>query len=176
MRFTNKKAEAGKNAIAWEFKKIWGGRDPWTGPVRLHFDAVFEIPTGWPKKTIRAAIEGRVLHIADPDIDQILKQLMDAIKGMIYIDDNQVAKLGRVGKRYGDAQRTDVIIELLPQLDDEITPGQRRMEKKARLDRTNARHGLTGRKSKSVKMNKPHQPDQALSARVAAMLGGDDAS
>lgn len=172
-RFTNKKAQAGKDAIAWEFKKIWGGRDPYLGPVRMHIDAIFEIPSSWPKKVIRAAIEGRVLHIADPDIDQIIKQIMDAIKGLIYIDDNQVAKLGKVTKRYGDAQRTDIIIELLPQADDEITPGQRRMEKKARMDRANARHGLTGRKPISPKTQKPsHVPDASLADQVRKMLGG----
>ncbi len=173
-RFTNSKADAGKKTIAWEMKKIWGGRDPWTGPVKLHIDAVFEIPTSWPRKVIAAAIEGRVLHIADPDIDQILKQIMDALKGMVYVDDNQVAKLGKIGKRYGDAQRTDIILELLPQQDDEITPGQRRLEKKLRLDRMNAREGLTGRTAKPIKMIKqPHQPDQNLAAKVKAMLGGN---
>ncbi len=173
MRFTNKKAQAGKDAIAWEFKKIWGGRDPYLGPVRMHIDAIFEIPVSWPRKVIRAAIEGRVLHIADPDIDQIIKQIMDAIKGMIYVDDNQVARLGKCEKRYGDAQRTDIIIELLPQADDEITPGQRRMEKKARMDRANARHGRTGRESIASKaLNKPFVADKSLAAQVAKMLGG----
>lgn len=132
MRFTDAEAEAGKEHIAWHAKKAWGSRRPVTGPVVIRVVGIFEIPPSWPKAVQRAAREARVMHVADPDLDQLQKQVMDALKGIAFVDDNQVCGFPNSAKRYGHPQRTDITIEVLDQRDDEITPGQRRLEKRIR--------------------------------------------
>ena len=131
-RFTDPKAAAHKRMVAKLLKPLMRGREPWTGPVAISFVAVFAIPESWPKFTKAAARAGRVMHIADPDIDQLLKQIMDAAKGIVFADDNQVCGfVPPFAKRYGHPERTDVVFHLLPQQEDELTPGQRRLEKGA---------------------------------------------
>lgn len=173
MRFTDKKAAEGKRAIAWEAKKVWGGRKPVCGPVRLHVRAVFEIPVSWPKAVQAAARECRVPHVADPDLDQIVKQVMDALIGLVWEDDNQVVSFGRSYKRYGDAQRTDIIVEILPQQEDEITPGQRRT-----IKRQAERLGLAPPSKKRPraipsKVKRIEGESDSISSAVARMLGGN---
>ena len=134
MRFTDPEAEAGKARIAWAARQAFGSRRPFTGPVVVRVIAIFEIPPSWPKALQKAAREARVMHVADPDLDQIVKQAKDALKGIAYVDDNQVCGYPNSAKRYGSPQRTEITIEALPQQPDEVTPGQRRLEQRVETE------------------------------------------
>lgn len=129
-RTTDKAAEAGKKNIAKHAGLAWGGRLPVTGPLILRVVAIFEIPESWPPALKRAAAQARVMHVADPDLDQLVKQVKDALKGIVYVDDNQVCGYPNSAKRYGGPMRTEITIEVLDQKPDEITPGQKRLEKR----------------------------------------------
>lgn len=129
-RFTDAKAEAGKRSIKDEAALAWGKRDPLTGPVLLHARFIFAIPPSWPRALRAAALEGRVWHVSDPDLDQLVKQVKDALKHVAYVDDNQVVGYRDSAKRYGYPERTEIVLEALPQPEDAVTPGQRRLERK----------------------------------------------
>jgi Holliday junction resolvase RusA-like endonuclease len=131
IRFTNKKVDARKRELAEALAQAHSG-PVWTGPVALKFLAVFAIPESWPKKTKAAAIEGRVPHIADPDLDQLIKLAKDAASGIVYADDNQVAAYINPAKRYGSPERTEIEFIPIRQDQDAITPGQRRVVKRQR--------------------------------------------
>lgn len=134
-RITDKKAEAGKKKIADEARLAYRGERPATGPVLVHFMFVFAIPKSWPPALIQAAHEARVMHIADPDLDQLVKQCKDALKGIAYVDDNQVCGYHPApAKRYGGPERTEITIQVIEQRPDEITPGQRRLERRVEVD------------------------------------------
>ena len=105
------------------------GQNPLTGPVKLHVVFVFEIPTGWSRKSRQAALEGRVWHVGPTDVDNMAKLISDACNEIIWADDGQVA-IVTTGKRYGHPERAEVVIEELPQLEDAKTPGQRLLEKR----------------------------------------------
>jgi len=133
-RFTDPVARAHKNLVAGIAKRAMGNRPPWTGPVVVSMVAVFAIPDSWPKKLKAAAREARVLHIADPDLDQLIKQVWDGVKGICVADDNQFCGfIMPTAKRYGEPERTEVRLVLLEQQEDEITPGQRRLVKRQAL-------------------------------------------
>ncbi len=130
MRFTDPEAEAGKQKIAALARQAFRGQRPFTGPVIVRVIAIFAIPPSWPPALKAAAKQARVLHVADPDLDQIVKQAKDALKGIAYVDDNQVAGYPNSAKRYGYPERTEIAVEAVPQQPDEVTPGQRRLEKR----------------------------------------------
>lgn len=128
VKVTDKQQRIDQANIARLARIAWGSAPPATGPVILRVIGIFEIPTSWPQYLQRAARECRVMHIADPDLDQITKQVKDAIRGICYVDDNQVCGYPNSAKRYGEPARTEITIEVLDQRDDERTPGQRRLE------------------------------------------------
>lgn len=141
IRYTDPDVRAYTERVAWEARRLWGIAPPWTGPVVMSMAAVFAIPESWPAKTKQAAAEGRVMHIADPDIDQLIKALLDAVRGIVFVDDNQLCGfLAPVSKRYGAPERLDAKFCLLAQGEGEITPGQKRLEAK----QTQLRLGLGG--------------------------------
>ena len=61
--------------------------------VELHF--FFQRPKSLPKKILN--------HTKKPDIDNLAKSVMDALEGIIYVNDAQVISL-RVTKDYGVPQ------------------------------------------------------------------------
>lgn len=77
--------------------------EPLRGPLELSFTAVFPVPKSWPKKRREKAINGREWHTARPDLDNLQKQLKDALTRMgFWGDDSQVAAYGETKKIYGE--------------------------------------------------------------------------
>lgn len=145
-RYADPFVEKAKRAIRKEAAIYWGKRPPWTGPVAIRALFVFAIPGSWPKKLQEAALDGKVWHIADPDYDQLLKLVMDALRGLIYVDDNQVVgPLPGSAKRYGRPERTEIEVLLLDQPEAAVTPGQHRIEHEAAQRADSLQRGLLGR-------------------------------
>lgn len=64
-----------------------------SAPVRLDIVFGMPIPASWSKKQQGAAASGLLLPAKKPDIDNLLKAVMDAMNGVAYDDDNQVVEL-----------------------------------------------------------------------------------
>ena len=61
--------------------------------VRLDIVFGMPIPQSWSKKQQDAAASGLILPSKKPDIDNLIKAVMDALNGVAYDDDNQVIEL-----------------------------------------------------------------------------------
>lgn len=71
-----------------------------TGAVRLKVEAVFKIPESWTKKKKWETIDNGKRPEVRPDIDNIVKVVMDGLNGIAYDDDSQVAEI-IASKSYG---------------------------------------------------------------------------
>lgn len=164
-RYTDPKAEASKREIKWEAKRTYGLRRPHLGPVVLCVVAVFAIPVSWSPARRQAALEGKVWHTSDPDLDQLVKQVQDALVGVAYVDDNQVVGYHpNTAKRYGHPERTD--IEIYPLVPEEACkpPAQRRLEAelaKGGWDRLLAPPATKRKRSKTDKLDAAQGRDAA---------------
>lgn len=85
-------------------------REPFDGPVRMMIVAVYAVPKSWPKHLHAAIARGETIyHTSKPDTDNLTKFVGDALNGIAYQDDCQVAELV-VRKRYGSPARTDITV------------------------------------------------------------------
>lgn len=87
---------------------------PMRGPLRIDCTFVFPRPKGmmWKKKPMP-----RERHVGKPDRDNVDKAVLDALKGIVFADDNQVCD-GRIQKWYaaGDEQaHVELVISELDQ-------------------------------------------------------------
>lgn len=75
---------------------------PFTGKVLV--DCVFyaPVPKSWPKAKRQQALEGKLAYTSRPDIDNLVKLVLDALNGVAYTDDAQIVKL-RAKKLYSGA-------------------------------------------------------------------------
>lgn len=151
IRITDPKAEATKKVIAQLARIAWSG-PPVCGPVVLRVVGIFAIPKSWPPELKAEALAARVMHVQDPDLDQLVKQAQDALTGIVYWDDNQVCGYPNSAKRYGSPERTEITVEVLDQTDAQKTPGQRDLERAAATGQMiagRARPGATPNRTKS---------------------------
>jgi Holliday junction resolvase RusA-like endonuclease len=110
--YTPAKTVAYEREIAEAARAAWVGRDLIEGPVYIIVNAFFPIPASWPKRKRSEAAAGALWHIGKPDWDNIGKAVSDALNGVIWADDSQVA-FAKVTKHYGTAPRLEVFIERL---------------------------------------------------------------
>lgn len=85
-----------------------------TGPLAVTVCFTMPIPQSWSKKKKREAIGD--YHCKKPDIDNLLKGCFDALNGLIWTDDNQVAVV-RSFKQYGETPMIEVYVEGLKEND-----------------------------------------------------------
>lgn len=86
--YTPRKTKAYESRIAIAYH-ISGGK-MFTGKVQVRVFAYFKIPDSWPKKKKEEAADGRIIP-GKPDIDNILKVVLDGLNGYAYADDKCVA-------------------------------------------------------------------------------------
>jgi Holliday junction resolvase RusA-like endonuclease len=109
MRFTPPKQRSYEGAIKTFASAAMGNEPPFKGPVALTMRAEYLIPKSWSKKRRDAA----VWKVSAPDLDNLAKIFKDAMSGIVYEDDAQVAWM-TLQKKYSVFSRVTVsVMELL---------------------------------------------------------------
>jgi Holliday junction resolvase RusA-like endonuclease len=85
---------------------------PLTGPLAVGIALHLPIPASWSRVKREQARAGLLLPAGRPDVDNLAKLAMDALNGVFWIDDAQIADL-TVTKRYRDTPGTSVSITML---------------------------------------------------------------
>jgi|SRR5215469_176828 len=102
VRFTPQKQRnnAATLRIVAQHAMIDGEHEILDHAVRMDVSAEFQMPKSWSKKKKNAAIIGLAQHTVKPDLDNIVKQIKDACKGVVYTDDARISEL-HARKVYG---------------------------------------------------------------------------
>lgn len=110
--YTPTKTRKAENAIGTEALKHRPAQ-PLPGPLEVHIDVFRARPKSMTKRERLT-----LLHpITKPDADNYAKLILDALNGIMWLDDAQVVDL-RVRKFYDDTPRCEVrIIEIEPEQD-----------------------------------------------------------
>lgn len=79
------------------------------GPLVMQVNVFRGIPSSWSKKKQLQAAEGSLRPIGRPDVDNYVKSAMDALKGVVWVDDSQVVSLTAY-KFYSKTPRIDLSV------------------------------------------------------------------
>lgn len=85
--------------VGWLAKAAMAGRPPSAAPIEVLFEFRMQIPVSWSKKKQVAASAGKVRATKKPDFDNILKGVLDACNGVVWVDDSQIV-ISTVRKLY----------------------------------------------------------------------------
>jgi Holliday junction resolvase RusA-like endonuclease len=77
-------------------------------PISLRVVAHHAIPPSWPKRKQLLAMDGEIIP-GKPDLDNVAKAVLDALNGVVYVDDKQVIKLV-AEKKYSLDPRVEVYV------------------------------------------------------------------
>lgn len=80
---------------------------PIDGPVSIEITAVFVPAASWSKAKQARALGGP--HVQRPDLDNLAKSATDALNGVAYFDDGQIAEM-TCRKVWGPAAKTVVTV------------------------------------------------------------------
>lgn len=83
---------------------------PLEGPLMLQFTAYVSIPASTSQKKRAMMLEGSIIPEKSPDIDNILKIIMDALESVAYKRDSQIA-IGIIVKLYSERPRVELKID-----------------------------------------------------------------
>ena len=79
------------------------------GPLKIELKFYRPIPKALSVKKSLQAEEGKIRPISKPDVDNYVKGVKDALKGVIWQDDSQVVDL-IAGKWYSNKPRVEITI------------------------------------------------------------------
>jgi len=83
---------------------------PLEGRLEVNIKAIFSIPKSTKKQEIEKMLENSISPTKKPDIDNIVKIILDAMNKFAFKDDTQITKLS-VEKIYGTEEKILVSIE-----------------------------------------------------------------
>lgn len=104
---TPPETKAYEEEIALRCRQAMTARAAFTGPVSVSIFVVMRPPASWAKKRQQDAMAGLNVPTSRPDLDNVLKAILDGMNGIAYGDDAQVVSLS-ASKRYGPDEGVDV--------------------------------------------------------------------
>ena len=110
--YTPEKTASYENLVKVAAQAAMRGIPPFEGAVAVGLHLFVTPPASWSQKKQREALEGRIFPTSKPDIDNVLKGIMDACNEIVFKDDKQAVDV-RVVKRYGQVARAAVEVRPL---------------------------------------------------------------
>ena len=91
-------------AIASEYMK---GQNPLKGMLVVDISVYLAPPLSMPKKKLALALTGLIHPITRPDCDNYAKAVLDALNGIVWLDDAQIIHL-TVSKHFAEKPRVQI--------------------------------------------------------------------
>lgn len=85
------------------------GLQPTGRPLYVKIFVFKGIPESWPKRKTELALAGEILPTGKPDADNYMKLALDALNGIVWLDDCQITDT-YCKKRYSDTPHMKIII------------------------------------------------------------------
>ncbi len=118
--YTPQKTKDAEDAIKAAFLEKGGECIPKGVPVELIVTAYFPIPKSFSEKKKTAAQNGRIRPTKKPDIDNIVKLVADALNGVAYEDDAQIALVSGYKEYVGEGRTETGYLDLEVYGDEEL--------------------------------------------------------
>lgn len=108
--YTPEKTKNFETAVAFTARNAMKGQEPVTEPCAMAIYALFKVPTSWPKWK-QAAAMGKP-YTGKGDADNMIKAVCDALNGVVYADDKQVAGV-QISRFYSSEDKFRVTVRPL---------------------------------------------------------------
>jgi len=110
--YTPEKTASYENLVKVKAEEAMQGKPLFEGAVSVEIALFVTPPASWSQKKQREALAGTVFPVSKPDVDNVLKGIMDACNEIVFKDDKQAVDV-KVIKRYSDTARAFVKVVAL---------------------------------------------------------------
>lgn len=108
--YTPKKTQEYEEYVKMCWLAKYGSIQPSEQSLEMNIVFYLPIPKSVNKKQRAEMLDGRIKHTKKPDIDNLIKSVLDALNGIAYSDDSQIIKVTAV-KRYAETGSTELTIK-----------------------------------------------------------------
>ena len=108
--YTPQKTKTYEGEIRLMAKAAMGASEALETPVTVAIYIRVGIPASFSKQKRKDALSNHIRPTKKPDIDNIAKCFLDAMNGIVYLDDKQVVSL-HITKEYAETPAVDVMVK-----------------------------------------------------------------
>ena len=108
--YTPQKTKSYEDEIRMMAKAAMGSSEPLDTPVTVAIYIRVGIPSSFSKQKRKDALENIQKPTKKPDADNILKCFMDAMNGIVYLDDKQVVNI-HLTKVYAETPAVEIMVK-----------------------------------------------------------------
>ena len=105
--YTPEKTASYENLVKVKAEEAMVGRELIAGAVAVTILLFITPPASWSNKKMLQALNHEILPTTKPDIDNVIKGILDAMNEIVWNDDKQVVDV-TVRKRYANTARATV--------------------------------------------------------------------
>ncbi len=107
--YTPEKTVKYENRVKAKARRVMRGLPIMTGPVTCRLKFSMPIPKSWARRKRSDAALGLIRPASRPDLDNLLKAILDALNLIVFVDDSQITDL-IVTKRYAEEPGVEVTV------------------------------------------------------------------
>lgn len=114
--YTPSKTTAYESIVEWVARKaiLENGRQTATdAPCSVFIDAAYEVPLSYSKRRKSQCNAGEITP-GKPDIDNVQKAILDALNGVVYLDDKQVVLTIAVKRYVAENETPGATVTVIP--------------------------------------------------------------
>jgi Holliday junction resolvase RusA-like endonuclease len=108
--YSPQKTKTYEDEIRLMAKAAMGASEPLETPVTVAIYIRVGIPASFSKQKRKDALEGILKPTKKPDADNILKCFLDAMNGIVYLDDKQVVNI-HLTKVYAETPAVEIMVK-----------------------------------------------------------------
>lgn len=108
--YTPKKTLDFEGLVRTHSQEAMGGADLLETPVAVYLYFRLPIPDSYSKKAKEACLAGQNKHIKRPDLDNLVKSVLDGMNGVVFKDDSQITVM-HCTKVYSNVPGVNIVVK-----------------------------------------------------------------
>jgi Holliday junction resolvase RusA-like endonuclease len=107
--YTPEKTKNYESDVGMMAKAAMGASKPLEGALEAFIYVTFSVPASYSKKRTEACLSNSEKHIKKPDLDNVIKSVIDGMDKIVFENDSQITSI-HATKVYGEVAKVEVIV------------------------------------------------------------------
>ena len=107
--YTPEKTKAYESEVAMMASASMGTSEDLEGALEAFIYVTYAVPTSYSKKRSEACLSGLEKHTKKPDLDNVVKSVVDGMDKIVFLNDSQITSI-HATKVYGEIAKVEVMV------------------------------------------------------------------
>lgn len=107
--YTPEKTKNYESEVAMMAKAAMGASEALEGALEAFIYVTYAVPASYSKKRSEACLSGLEKHTKKPDLDNVVKSVVDGMDKIVFLNDSQITSI-HATKVYGEIAKVEVMV------------------------------------------------------------------